>query len=358
MSATALKLFGDHGPPADSAGDPRLQYTLRQCYSRYVEPELVDDLCAVGTFRQYRCFLKSWERVTGNPGVGELSIEFLREWKRARSEEVAHKTVDKEIRMLTRILNIIGPKTATHKHAAEILLPWPPSVRQYGAKAVRVTKKRPVSPTDWASLHSSARASMLTSCRHIPGPLAMRSAIVAVYSTGLRDADLFSLLYGHAYLDAECPVPGFHYANDHGWLWLSDENPRACGLTCAAKTHKEHCIPLTRSLREHIDAMQSMIGRPADTTPLLPLGGTSEMDRKQRLTFLHAVNQAAAIPEPHLTWQPLRQGANEAWNLACYPAGKYLLQHAMSGVNEEFYTHGLPAMLQAIPRLAEPFTLD
>lgn len=346
----------DRTRPPEAGGDPRLQYSLRECYVRYVIPQLQDKTAASTTYGQYRTFLNFWEDVTGNPSVGALTDDLLRAWKFQRAELVAHATVDKEIRMLRCILSLIGPRTRLHRNAAEIL-EWPPDVKPFGKRGVRVKRKRPVSPLDWASLHAEAKGSMLSSMPQIPGPLAMRTAIVAVYSTALRESDLFSLQWGHVYCEARCPVPGWSQQNSHGWLWLSGDNPRTTALSCASKTDKSHVIPMTRSLREHIDAMRAMIAAPSDQRQLLPLGGTGEVERKTRLAFLHAVNQQAGIVAPHLTWQPLRLGANEAWNLAHYPAGKYLLQHAMSGVNEEFYTTGLPALLAAIPKLEEPFTL-
>src|SRR5690606_38478557 len=129
---------------------------------------------------------------------------------------------------------------------------------------------RPVSPADWASLYAAAKCSMLTSSQRIHGPLAMRSAIVAVHATGLRESDLFSLQWGHVHLAAECPVPGWSIKNDAGWLWLSEDNRRADALSCAGKTGKPHVIPMTRSLRQHVEAMRAMLTAPADTSYLLP----------------------------------------------------------------------------------------
>lgn len=257
--------------------------------------------------------------------------------------------------MLRRIFNLIGPRCRAYRSAAEILLPWPPEVRQYGAKGKRTKRKRPVTPEVWRQLCELTRCWHFSLSPKIPGPLAGRAAIIGVHSTGLRESDLFSLTWGNVCWDPQCPVPGWDVTHEHGWLWISADNPDG-GLQEATKTGKEHCIPLTRCWRETLDAMHSMLGRPAPHSHLLPMGGPDASMSRVRLTFLHMLNELAELGAPHYTWHPLRLGANEAWHSAHAGSGNFLLQHGMSGVNDQFYRTGIVDLITAAEAIGDgPF---
>lgn len=345
----ALRLHAPAGKPT-SEGDPRRRLTLRECFEAYCVPELVADGRRPQTFLQYRSMLAAWERLTDNPGVGELDDQAIECWRQARGKEVSDATVDKDARMMRRIFNLIGPRTSQHRGAAEILLPWPPRVRMFGARGRRTKRKRPVTNDVWRSLWAATRYWHFTTSGRIPGPLAARLAIVGVHSTGLRESDLFRLTWGNIIDDRRCPVAGWPLTHPHGWLWISADNP-AGGLQRSTKTGKEHCIPLTRCLRATIDEAAALLARPSASPYLIPLGGPDETMRRTRLTFMHVLNDVAGLGAPHYTWHPLRLGANEAWHAAKEGAGHHLLQHSFTSVNECNYRLGIQDLMTAAERI-------
>jgi integrase len=163
------------------------------------------------------------------------------------------------------------------------------------------------------------------------------------WNTGLRTSDLVSVSRRELVLTPECPIPGWDHVSPHGWIWLR-----------AGKTRKETFIPLHQTTRQHID---QWIAHYDPSGTLLPLGLPSEQsaaDEKRRQAALQAINYHAGIV-PGLQLQHLRKGANQAFNLAQPGAGPALLQHSAKGVNEQYYSNGLPLLLQAVAKIQCPF---
>jgi integrase len=343
--------FGSSGPPRgrhvaqdDGDDDPRGDLTLAQCWERFLRPEQ-ERHGEKSTLAVYRTTLKAWGRIMGEQPVRQITSEQLQRWQDKRASQLGSPaTVDKEWRSIRAILRRIGPYTEGNPQAMEILRRVP-YLRPLGTSHMQTPGyKRLIVADYWNAIHEACRVAEFSTCARVPGPLAWRTAFALDLGIGARTSDLFGLRWKNFHLQSRCPVHNWPLEHPHGWVWF-----------VAKKTEKHHVIPLPAFVRAHLDALLAVQPRVSPDSQVLPLGGTTSADDKVRQLVRKLVQQAARIEEP-FTFQEMRAACNMLWNQAHYPAGQWVLGHACggNGLNDTYYTVGLPFMLKGVERLEVP----
>lgn len=382
---STLKVFaGDESAQATSNpqfADPRRALTLRQCFEQFLLPELQEH-DQPSTISKYRSGLKHWESLTSNPPVGDLDADaadgrttgslVLEQWQTDMALRVdSPHTIRSYRTCLNAIFRRIGPYERGNPQAVGILARVP-YCRMPRSTTGLPGQVRMVSADVWNDLYRCANVAQITYDRRVPGPAAFQCLLTAMFFSGPRTSDAFLLQRENFSLHAQCPIPQWSCTNEAGWLWF-----------VSRKRCKFHVIPMHPVLRRHVEAIyRRRFGEPQDYTSicdhiavfvkamgrgknprellrtghnLFPFGGEKEGEQKDWQTLRKNVQAAAGIPpDGWYDYQDLRSACSMAWNRAHYPAGEWVLGHASTGVNQQYYTVGIPFMLEGLPKLDVP----
>ncbi|QDU03098.1 Phage integrase family protein [Gimesia chilikensis] len=301
--------------------EPKFRLTVRDCFFEYVFPDMDPDE-QKGTLSVYMTTINHWESRTNNPPIAEITNDLLRKFKKSfQLEGYSPESIKKYWRHLRRILRRVGPPADRNPLGEDLIerIPYmsPP-------KSARRKIPRLITEDEMNAVYHACKVA--TWPKKVESPaLIWQTALVIFYNCGPRTQDVFRRL---------C------------WLNVDLQYQRISFVS--QKRSKLQGIPFQELVGLHFEALYHG-QRPQDTV--------LQMTKCNRSLYKEwkKILKASGIRE-HFTFQDLRKTCNSLLN-AANPganAGKWVLGHGGSGVNEEYYHNPGPEVIKAIENLKQP----
>lgn len=299
--------------------DLKYSLRLRDCFEQYVLPDMND--APHGTLSIYLTTLNHWEARTNNPPIGEITNEVLRDFKQTfQKQGYSAETIKKYWRHIRPILRRVGPQIQGNPLGEGIIDRVP-----YMAPPKNNTVKIPRIVTE-DELNAVYQACKVAKWPRVESPALMwRLALVIFYNCGPRTQDVFRRLR---------------------WENVDLENRRISFIS--QKRSKLQGIPFQELVGLHLEAVYH--GQHPSETVLRATKCNRSLYAQWK-----AIQDEAGIRN-YIEFRDLRETCNSLLNAAVpgANAGKWVLGHGGSGVNELYYHNPTPEVLLAVENLKQP----
>ena len=183
-----------HGEKLFPAKSPEL--TLPRLFEEHYRPKRLFD-ASPGSIDLYRCVLKRWQLLTGDPPLSAITDDLLCRYRNALMKirgndphrPASPETVRSALKQIQRLLDFAGPRGRYNRDALGLLAvaPW--------AKPPKSRPKLPQRVTDEQLSRVYRAADTMTWPRlpDVEAPAWWRALLVLAYNTGLRRRTLFEL---------------------------------------------------------------------------------------------------------------------------------------------------------------------
>jgi len=286
-------------------------FSLRQSYTKLLQPELVAQGRAKGTFEAYSTALKKWEEFQPlSPAVAQIKDIHATAWRDAMLEAgFSPATVRKYWRHITAIFGELIQRE---------IISRPPRCR--------LPRSRPKLPrlathVELDALYDACRAATWPAIADtgVAPSLLWRTFLVLAYNYGPRTRDLWRL-----------PAAGVDW-------------DRELIRFVAAKTSKLQGLPFNETVRLHL----VKIRQPREHI-FWPTGGNAQFYREWA-----KINASAGLSAP-LECRDLRETAASNYEAISPGVGSWILGHGPKGITAQFYLNPTPQVLGAVQQLPQP----
>lgn len=291
------------------------KWSVRKCYE-----ELYDktDL-APGTRRGDKYMANYWEKLSGNPPVGEITNQTLTQFKQAMLDAgKSPASINSVLKFLRKVLRMLSPQETGNPAGLGII-----ERRPYTKPVKDIRPIPPRIPLDDLTAFYAA-------CKHATGPRKFvnptdwwKALIVTAYFTGLRRGDLFRLR--HEQIDLE-----------RGELRF-----------VASKTGKPDAFPLHPIACEHIGRIWHPIS-PARRFVFQGFGGGVSL-----YSQFKRICEAAKL-KTQFRLHDIRKTAASEIDRVDFGLGKVFMQHVPKSVTDVHYLNKMPELCEAIAEMRVP----
>lgn len=289
------------------------------------------------TVSSIRTTLRHWERLTTDPPIGAVTDETFVEFRDALRHDTSQglqgrskATVARNLRQLTTIFRMFGPRTDSNKGGKGLL------------KIIPHCRSFKVGERDWRyvsleDLDAVFRAASIAVWPRTPdAPLIWRGKFAWLSFYGTNPCDMYAAEWSQiTYGDGSKKMP----RRDRRYLTFTRD-----------KTEEDKpalTVPIPERLWNVLRPLRSI-----GSDRIFPCSATNTRDRnKQRDEIL---DEAGIPPERRFTFADLRPTTNTRLNDIIPGVGEAVLGHAPRGVNSKFYDLWAGRMLDALDRLPVP----
>lgn len=295
---------------------PDRKLTVRQAYEKYKAADEVSR----STTRKYNYDLRRWEKLSGNPIIGEITNATLAEFRAAAiAAGLSPSSINTTWRTLKAILRRIARQETGN--------PWGEGIIEH-VPQMRLVREvlslpRRVSLNDLAAFYVACRHAQYP--RRGPHPSDWwRALLVTAYCTGLRRGDLIALEWSQIDL-------------------------QAAEITFAAsKTQKAAVLPLHPCAVAHLERI-----RTTGQCRVFRSMKTRDSISGSFYTRWRWIMERSAVAEPFTLHDVRRTIASEI-DRARPGLGSVLLQHSPRSVTSRFYLNQLDELREALADLRLP----
>lgn len=299
--------------------DLKFNLSLRECFEQYLLPDMTD--APQGTLSIYLTTLNHWETRTSNPPIGEITNEVLRDFKQSFIRQgYSPESIKKYWRHIRPILRRVGPQIQGNPLGEGIIdrVPYMSPPKNKTIKIPRIVTED--------ELNAVYHACKIAKWPKVESPALMwKLALVIFYNCGPRTQDVFRRLR---------------------WENVDLENRRISFIS--QKRSKLQGIPFQELVGLHLEAVYH--GQDPGETVLRATKCNRSLYAQWK-----AIQDKAGIRN-YIEFRDLRETCNSLLNAAVpgANAGKWVLGHGGSGVNELYYHNPTPEVLQAVENLKQP----
>jgi len=333
------------------------QLTLRPAFQRVVLPLLTHG--SKGYLSDLDTTLSAWERHTADPPVGEIKDSTLVIFRDGYHADASHRpkgasnspaTVNKSLRNLARIFNVLGPR-AQNPEGQDIIrvVPYARKLPE-GKPVVRIASDRELCDI----IEASSCATWPSQFKDVDGlwkPMPgmwrcrlWRFTTVAIRTYGINTGDLLRLTWSQI-VPGDPDVEGQRLP-DRRYLAFQRQKTKSSKPAAII-------LPITATLAVHLDRIASPLER------VVPWPFSDDMRRGQfeaiqREAGIKPMRFAGGFVKEFLSWQDLRKTANAQINRHRRGMGHHILGHAKRDLNEKYYDEFEEPIREALDTLPMP----